>query len=89
MRPNIELHIEELVLHGFPATQRHAIVDAVRDELTARLARDGVATTESVAVDRLDAGTVTLPHGTNAAGREIGDAIHSTVGSHANANGPR
>ncbi len=31
---NIELHIEELVLHGFSPNDRHAIGEAVQRELT-------------------------------------------------------
>ena len=90
VRPNIELHIEELVLHGFPPTQRHAIADAVRDELAARLSSGDLAATDGdIAVDRLDAGAVTLPHGTSAAGRAIGGAIHATVGSHASTSRTR
>ena len=30
---NIELHIEELVLHGFDAKDKHQIGTAVQDEL--------------------------------------------------------
>jgi hypothetical protein len=33
-RPNIKLHIEELVLHGFAPNDRYAIADAVQQELS-------------------------------------------------------
>ena len=59
MKPkNINLHIEELVLHGFAPGDRHRIGDAVEQELRrllieqgvpASLARQGIA-------DRIDAG---------------------------------
>jgi hypothetical protein len=80
MKPNIELHIEELVLHGFSPLQRHTIADALGSELAARLADRGVAAKEEISIDRLDAGTVALPRGPAATGRAIGEAIHSTVG---------
>jgi hypothetical protein len=77
MKPNIELHIEELVLHGFPPHERHAIADAVRDELAMRLGDSGVEHARSA--DRLDAGTVPLPPGAKAAGRSIGGAVHEVL----------
>jgi len=82
VKPNIELHIEELVLHGFSPHGRHAIADAVRDQLAARLAERGMnaAGAEDVSIERLDAGTIALPPGPAAAGRALGNAIHSTVG---------
>ena len=42
MRPDIELHIEELVLHGFGPADRDAIGDAVRRELSRLLAEGEV-----------------------------------------------
>jgi hypothetical protein len=33
-RPSINLHIEELVLHGFAPGDRHRISEAVEQELT-------------------------------------------------------
>jgi hypothetical protein len=33
-RPNIKLHIEELVLHNFAPNDRYAIADAVQQELS-------------------------------------------------------
>jgi hypothetical protein len=39
----IELHIDELVLHGFAPGDRHAIGDAVQHELTRLLAEQGLA----------------------------------------------
>jgi hypothetical protein len=42
MKPSkIELHIEELVLHGFAAHDRHAIHDAIVSQLTTLLAAPG------------------------------------------------
>jgi hypothetical protein len=38
----VRLHIEELVLHGFAPSDRHAIGDAVHQELTRLLVEQGV-----------------------------------------------
>lgn len=44
MKPNIELHIEELVLHGFKSGDRHAITEAVQQELARLFAEQGLPT---------------------------------------------
>jgi hypothetical protein len=57
--PPIHLHIEELVLHGFPSGDRHRIGDAVQRELT-RLFTEGrtpPALAKSAEIDRLNAGS--------------------------------
>src|SRR5581483_9421147 len=41
-RPNVELHIDALVLHGFAPGDRHAITQALEAELTRLLAERGV-----------------------------------------------
>ena len=33
-QPSVELHIEELILHGFPSADRHRIGEALQCELT-------------------------------------------------------
>jgi hypothetical protein len=58
-RSPIHLHIEELVLHGFPSGDRHRIGEAVQLEL-ARLfteERTPPALAKSAAIDRLNGGT--------------------------------
>jgi hypothetical protein len=43
LRPaDIEVHIEELVLHGFDAGDRHGIAAAIRQEMTRLVAMHGV-----------------------------------------------
>jgi hypothetical protein len=43
MRPrNIELHIDELVLHGFALGDRYRIADAVERELARLLVKPGI-----------------------------------------------
>jgi len=77
---SIEVHIEELVLHGFDPHDRHAIMDAVQQELGRLLAERGVSAHAPLDVPRLDAGTIQLA-GTRggAAGASIAQAVHSTL----------
>jgi hypothetical protein len=42
VKPNVELHIEELVLHGFPPGDRYRIGEAVERELSRLFAEHGV-----------------------------------------------
>jgi hypothetical protein len=58
----IELHIEELVLHGFPMTQRLAIGDAVERELQRLLSKHGlpVSAEKSMNVEHLYGGVLRI-----------------------------
>jgi len=58
MKPNIELDIEELILHGFPPGSRYVIGDAVQKELTRLLVERGVPSPLALGGDYplLDAG---------------------------------
>ena len=52
MRPtNIELHIEELVLHGFAPGDRYHLGDAVEQELTRVLAERGLPPSLNVNIE--------------------------------------
>lgn len=42
MEPDVELHVDELVLHGFAPRDRHAIGQAVRGELARLIAERGL-----------------------------------------------
>jgi hypothetical protein len=69
MRPkNINLHIEELVLHGFAPGDRHRIGDAVERELRRLLIEQGVpaSLTREGSSDRIDAGSFDFAPGTKA-----------------------
>lgn len=58
-QPPIHLHVEELVLHGFPSSDRHRIGEAMQRELT-RLFTEGrtpPALTKSAEIDRLNGGS--------------------------------
>jgi hypothetical protein len=61
-RATVELHIDELILHGFPARDRHRIAAALEHELS-RLIAQGDLThlpANSIQLDRLDAGSFRL-----------------------------
>lgn len=77
---HIEVAIDELVLHGFDPRHRERIAGAVRAELAAMLEGWSPATGDSV--DRIDAGSFTVPAGAPPAvvGRgaawQIGQVLH-------------
>jgi hypothetical protein len=58
VRPNIELHIEELVLHGFPPSARHAVAESIRTALESRLAGEGLPDTREASVKRVVGETI-------------------------------
>ncbi len=72
---NIELHIEELVLHGFAPADRYAIGEAVQRELTRLFTEQGVRPTLANArqIERLDTGAFHVKRGSRA------DAIGTQV----------
>jgi hypothetical protein len=75
----IELHIEELVLHGFPSRDRQRIADAMRLELTRLLGADAGRdqAPRSQARGRIDGGSFAVKAGATvqATGREIARAV--------------
>ncbi len=72
---NIELHIEELVLHGFSPGDRYRIGEAVELELTRLLTEHGISSSLSHGGElaRLEGGTF------NAAPNSKAEAIGSQV----------
>ena len=77
----VELHIEELVLHGFASGDRYRIAEAVQSELTRLLAEQGASPASDVAVARLDGGVFEVSPGSKpeAVGRQVAQAIHRVV----------
>ncbi|HJP67228.1 MAG TPA: hypothetical protein VKA30_13105 [Actinomycetota bacterium] len=76
---SIDVHIEELVLHGFESGDASAIGDGLRTEL-ARLLADGPVPSKLGRpdhVERLDGGTVELDAGARPAA--IGGRLAGTV----------
>jgi hypothetical protein len=78
--PAIELHIQELALHGFPEADRHSIGETVERELARLLGerddRSGLVDRE---IARLDGGTFAVaPNATSEMiGIQIAQAIYS------------
>lgn len=71
----IEVHIEELVLHGFPRSARWQIADAMESELREQLAKDGIPAGWQSSPRQLDAGSI--KSNTQAGfGAKIARAIH-------------
>ena len=71
----IEVHIEELVLHGLSRSTQWQIADAMERELRARLAKDGVPAAWQSSPKQLDAGSI-KPSTHARLGVEIARAIH-------------
>ena len=84
-RPNISLHIEELVLHNLAPNDRHAIADAVQQELSRLLgpsAEQSHADFTSTLIQyssntRIDAGAFHVEQ--NSKPRSIGNQIAHAV----------
>jgi hypothetical protein len=81
MKPqNIELHIEELVLHGFKSEDRAAIGEAVQRELTRLFTEGGLHSSlhREHQVSRLDGGTFNVKHASNPAtiGTQIAQQVY-------------
>ncbi len=81
--PNIELHIEELVLHGFKPQDRAAIGEAVQRELTRLFTEGGLHSSlhREHQVSRLDGGTFHVKQGSNPAtiGAQIAQKVYGRI----------
>ncbi len=80
-RPSIQLHIEELVLHGFSPHDRHRIAEAVEAELHRLLDEQGLALLgqrEHLTMERLDAGAFTTAPGASAGslGAQVAQSVY-------------
>lgn len=79
-RANLELHIEELVLHGFAPGDRHRIGDAVERELARLFTEHGLPPNLSQGFEtgRLDAGSFNFAPGAKpeAVGAEVARALY-------------
>ena len=83
MHTQIELHIEELVLHGFAANQRWQIGQAIEMEIAKLLQQHGLPLNNTVQVTSLNAGNITLPVAAKPVntGEQIAGAIYKTIAS--------
>src|SRR5215218_1319437 len=79
MPPSVELHIEEIVLHGFEAAGRYAVGEAVQRELARLFAEEGLppAFTHDAEVTRVNAGTFAMNVDSDA--RWIGAQVAQSV----------
>lgn len=78
MPRSIEVHIEELVLHGFSQADRRPIADAVERELSSLFAREGLLAEQSVEIERVNGGTFRLgeKEREESAGKGVARAIY-------------
>lgn len=72
-RANINVHIEELVLHGIDPTDRHAIAAAIQREIARTLAAQGPSITDDRHVDRIQGRPV--PWGDAAGPQRVGAEV--------------
>ena len=81
---NIELHIEELVLHGFSPGDRDAIGAAILGELARLFAEQGAhpALQQTRAVEKVDGGSFTMRAGAKAAtvGTQVAQSVYGGLG---------
>jgi hypothetical protein len=79
MKPReIHVHIEELVLHGFPNGSRHLVGSGIESRLSALLSEHGVPTSWQASTERINGGTVYSHSPTHPAlaGEQIARAVH-------------
>lgn len=77
---NFELHIEELVLHGFSPRERYAIGEAVQRELTRLFTEQGIHPSLGQGrIARLDGGSVLVKQGTraDAIGKQVAQTVYA------------
>jgi hypothetical protein len=86
----VELHIEELVLRGFAARDRHRIAAAVQSELTRLLSAEGKqsALANPVGIAKLNGGAFEMKPGSKRqeAGTQIARAVFRSLSNHAGAS---
>jgi hypothetical protein len=83
-RPDVELELEELVLHGFPAADRGRIRAAVERALAARIAEGGLPRelAGGGALARLDGGRFAVERDASpeSIGARVAEAIVASAG---------
>ncbi len=83
-QPSIELHIEELVLHGFAPGDRYATSDVVESELARLFSERGIPMSlrSESATDEIRDKTFNTAHNTRprTIGRQIAQAVYQGFG---------
>jgi hypothetical protein len=72
----IEVHIEELVLHSFDPRARWSIADAAESELRSLLVERGLPGSWQKNPERIDAGLIRLTKMADENGRQIAGAVY-------------
>jgi hypothetical protein len=82
--PKIELDIDELILHGFAASDRFRIAEAFRSELTRLLTEHSRHETlpRSLNIDRIQAASFKVTNGAKPAaiGAQVAQSVYRQVG---------
>jgi hypothetical protein len=82
-RAIVELHIDEFVLHGFPARDGHRIAAAFERELSRLIAQGDLAQlpVSSIQLDRLDVGSFRLAPASQPGriGRTVAQRVYSQL----------
>lgn len=82
-RHSVKVHIEELVLHGFAPSDRHAIAHAVEGELTRLMSEGGLpgSPARSLTLGRINGGAFKVKAGAKpqAAGTQIAQAVYQSL----------
>jgi hypothetical protein len=85
-QPSIQLHIEELVLHGFAPADRYHIADAVQGELVRLFTEQGVsiALRQGGRATRLNAGSFNVAPAMRAEtiGRHVAQSVYQSLNPH-------
>ncbi len=85
MRPAIELHIGELILHGLPYAQRHRIAEALEQELARLLGERGLppSLAQGGIIPQMNIGDLRLAKGARpgAIGVQIARQVYSSLTS--------
>jgi hypothetical protein len=81
--PTLNLHIQDLVLHGFGPVDHHRIGEAMEHELARLFVGEGVprSLASSISVDLLEAGVLKIrpAAGPEPIGIQLARAIHETL----------
>jgi hypothetical protein len=81
MKPDVELHVDELLLRGFAPADGERIAAALRRQLATLLAESGIDSASERQIDRVDAGPLRVGPGASPAaiGRATAAAIHGAL----------
>ena len=83
--PNLEVHIEQLIVEGFPDINRHQLGESVKQELERHFAEHGIPTSLSrnQVLAKVSPNTINVASNSNdrTLGTQIAKAIHGGLKS--------